>query len=362
MKPRIIAYYLPQFHPFPENDEWWGKGFTEWTNVGKAKPLYKGHYQPKIPADLGYYDLRLPIIAEQQAEMAKTAGIYGFCYWHYWFGDGKELMEMPFYRVVNTGKPDFPFCLGWANESWMSKLWNKSGVTGKTLIEQKYTGEEDNELHFYRYKRAFADNRYIKVDDRPFFLIYRPLEFANIKNFMEQWNSLIKKEGIANSFYFVAHARNESEYESIMALGFDAVNIFPLQRTARSTMDFIGELYNKIHKRLTGIPKLIDYRTIIETTWNDKYEAQDKVLPTLIPNWDHSPRSGKHALILENSTPELWRKHIQKIFQGVSQKKNKIIMLKSWNEWGEGNYMEPDLKYSKAYIDVLREEMDKFIE
>ena len=193
--PLILAYYLPQFHPFKENEEWWGKGFTEWTNVGKAKPLYKGHYQPKVPADLGYYDLRLPIIAEQQANLAREAGVSGFCYWHYWFGDGKELMEMPFYRAVETGKPDFPFCLGWANESWMAKLWNKNGATGKTLIEQKYTGKEDNELHFNRYKKAFSDSRYIKVNGRPFFLIYRPLDFYNIKEFMQQWNTLLQKEG-----------------------------------------------------------------------------------------------------------------------------------------------------------------------
>lgn len=359
-KPLILAYYLPQFHPFKENNEWWGKGFTEWTNVGKAKPLYKGHYQPKIPADLGYYDLRLPIIAEQQAELAKESGVDGFCYWHYWFGDGKELMEMPFYRTVKTGKPDFPFCLGWANESWMAKLWNKNGVTGKTLIEQKYTGKEDHELHFYRYKEAFSDARYIKINGRPFFLIYRPLDFKNIKDFMKQWNLLLQKEGIADSFYFVAHARNESEYDSLVSLGFDAINIFPLQRTPKDTKEFFKELYNKFHKRITGIPRLIDYKKIIDETWNEQYEPKENVLPTLIPNWDHSPRSGKHALILNNSTPDNWRIHIQKIFEGISHKDNKIIMLKSWNEWGEGNYMEPDLKYGKAYINVLKEELGKF--
>ena len=361
-KPLIIAYYLPQYHPFKENNEWWGNGFTEWTNVGRAKPLYRGHYQPKVPADLGYYDLRLPIIAEQQAELAMEAGIYGFCYWHYWFGNGKELMEMPFYRAVKTGNPNFPFCLGWANESWMAKLWDKGGAIGKTLIKQRYTGEKDNELHFNRYKHAFSDYRYIRVDNKPFFLIYRPFEFENIKDFMKQWNLLIQKEGIADSFYFVAHARNESEYDSLIALGFDAVNIFPLQRTANDMKELFNELCNKLRKRITGIPRLIDYKTIIETTWNDQYEAKDNVLPTLIPNWDHSPRSGKHALILKNSTPENWRRHIQRIFQGVSHKNNKIIMLKSWNEWGEGNYMEPDLKFGKVYIDVLREELDKFSE
>lgn len=358
-KPLILAYYLPQFHPFKENDEWWGKGFTEWTNVGKAKPLYKGHYQPKVPADLGYYDLRLPIIATQQAELAKEAGIGGFCYWHYWFGNGKELMEMPFNRAIQTGNPNFPFCLGWANESWMAKQWSKNGSTGKILIEQNYTGKEDNELHFYKYKDAFSDSRYIRINGRPFFLIYRPLEFKNIKEFMKQWNTLIQKEGIADSFYFVAHARYEYEYESLIELGFDAVNIFPLHRIPKNTKEFFKKLYYKFHKRITGIPRLVDYKSFIKNTWNNKYEPKENVLPTLMPNWDHSPRSGKHAVILENSTPENWRTHIQNILQETSKKENKIIMLKSWNEWGEGNYMEPDLKYGKSYIKILNEELKK---
>ena len=123
-KARVIAFYLPQFHPIKENDEWWGKGFTEWTNVGKAKPLFKGHYQPRVPADLGYYDLRMPEVREAQADMAREAGIEGFMYWHYWFGNGKQILERPFNEVLSSGKPDFPFCLGWANHSWTRRTWN----------------------------------------------------------------------------------------------------------------------------------------------------------------------------------------------------------------------------------------------
>ena len=143
-KVKVIAFYLPQFHPIPENDEWWGKGFTEWTNVASAKPLFKEHYQPRIPADLGFYDLRLSEVRQQQAELAKEAGVTAFCYWHYWFGNGKELLERPFDEVVQSNQPDFPFCLGWANHSWMSKNWNirKSNVVSKTLMEQNYPGKE----------------------------------------------------------------------------------------------------------------------------------------------------------------------------------------------------------------------------
>ena len=167
-KARVIAFYLPQYHPIPENDMFWGKGFTEWTNVGKAKPLFKGHYQPKVPADLGYYDLRLPEVREEQVNLAKYAGIEGFCYWHYWFGSGKELLERPFNEVVNSGHPNFPFCLGWANHTWSTKTWSASNSQFKetVIMEQTYPGEEDYKLHFNTYLKAFKDSRYIRVDGK----------------------------------------------------------------------------------------------------------------------------------------------------------------------------------------------------
>ena len=146
---KIIAYYLPQYHPIPENNGWWGNGFTEWTTVAKAKPLFRHHLQPKIPKDLGFYDLRIPEVREAQAELAREAGVYGFCYWHYWFGNGKQLLEYPINEVVKTGKPDFPFCLGWANDSWLSKSGNTQHKSqGKILIEQQYPGDDDIINHF----------------------------------------------------------------------------------------------------------------------------------------------------------------------------------------------------------------------
>ena len=352
-KPKIIAYYLPQYHPFKENDEWWGKGFTEWTNVGKAKPLFRGHYQPKVPGELGYYDLRVPEVADAQAELAKEAGVYGFCYWHYWFGNGKELMEMPFYRNLHTGRPNFPFCLGWANESWYSKLWNKDSIEKRLLIEQEYN-RGDHILHFKKLSTAFRDKRYIRVDGKPFFLIYRPLDFDNLHDFMKLWNKLIKEEKIAEKFYFVAHARNEAECDILRHMNFDAINIGPTTRC--------GELYhgisrlrikNLIRRLFTGCPNMVNYKHVINQLWKNGYEDCEDVLPTLIPNWDHSPRGGKNSLVFYGCDPEAWAKHVKDIIERTSCKYNKIIMLKSWNEWGEGNYMEPDLKYGRKYIDIL---------
>ena len=165
---RPIAMYLPQFHPIPENDDWWGKGFTEWTNVAKAKPLFKGHYQPHLPADLGFYDLRIPEVGEAQAQLARNYGIYGFCYYHYWF-NGKQLLNRPVDEVLNSGNPDFPFCLCWANENW-SKRWN--GSENDILIKQKYSSKDDlNHIKFLI--QYFKDSRYIKINDRPLFIIYK---------------------------------------------------------------------------------------------------------------------------------------------------------------------------------------------
>ena len=178
-KPRIIAFYLPQFHPLPENDLWWGKGFTEWTNVGKAKRLFPFHKQPNVPTELGYYDLRIPQVREEQARLAKEAGIEGFCYWHYYFGNGKQLMQDIIEDVVKTKKPDFPFCLGWANEPWEKKMWNKDGKGNELLMPQLYEGDEDYINHFYTILPILKDSRYIKVDGKPLFFIYKPYKFVD---------------------------------------------------------------------------------------------------------------------------------------------------------------------------------------
>ena len=203
-KARVIAFYLPQFHPIPENDKWWGKGFTEWTNVAKAKPLFRGHDQPRIPADLGFYDLRMPEVREMQAELACEAGIEGFCYWHYWFGNGRMLLERPFREVLDSGKPKFPFCLGWANHSWSTKTWiDKKGAVGNAVIaEQTYPGVDDYRMHFDYLLPAFKDRRYIKVDGKPIFVIFAPLDIPDVSSFISLWRRLAQEAGL-NGIHFV---------------------------------------------------------------------------------------------------------------------------------------------------------------
>lgn len=353
-KPKLIALYLPQYHPTPRNDKWWGKGFTEWTNVAKAKPLFPGHYQPHIPADLGFYDLRLPEVREAQATMAKEYGIYGFCYYHYWFEKGFEELEKPFDNVVSMGKPDFPFCLCWANETWYSKFWNMDGtVSKKPLAEQKYLGEADNEAHFYRLLEAFKDKRYIKKDGRLVFFIYRALDFVHFAAFKEQWNKLAAQNGLTG-FYFIAFSFSvEKEYKEYKELGFDEVVSCRLYKLGAKKGP-LERIKNGLFRRLFQAPRIEDYSKHY-CDLVGKIEEREDVIPTIIPNWDHTPRSGKGGLAFINSTPNFFDCHVKQVVDILQVKKDDpFCVLKSWNEWGEGNYVEPDLKYGNGYLEVIK--------
>lgn len=378
---RVIAFYLPQFHPIPENDLWWGKGFTEWTNVGKAKPLFRNHYQPRVPADLGYYDLRLPEIREQQAELAREAGVEGFCYYHYWFGNGRQLLERPFNEVVASGKPDFPFCLCWANHTWSNATWDRDSakVKDSILVKQEYGGEKDYVEHFYSLLNAFRDKRYMKVDGKNPFFIYDILAFSDIKSFMESWQGLAKKEGLP-PFYFVAMLSNTLSckilesgervfmkpnvnsaaevYKIAFDLGFDAVNSLGMRRGELMYRSQAFEMIDTL-LRSKGIElgaKKFDYRRVTRNFFIPE-DAWENVFPTIMPQWDRTARVGKAQGIYINSTPAYFKEHVRDAINLVKNKlpDHQIIMLKSWNEWAEGNYMEPDLKYGHGFIEALRQ-------
>src|SRR3990172_1193224 len=198
---RLIAFYLPQFHPIPENDEWWGRGFTEWTNTAKGRPLFKGHYQPHVPADLGFYDLRLPETRADQADMARKYGVEAFCYYQYWFA-GRQLLERPFNEVLASGEPDFPFCLCWANQTWTG-IWH--GTPNRILVEQTYPGMEDHRRHFEALLPAFCDKRYLKVDGKPLFAIYNPMELPDTPRVLELWRGLAAKAGLPGLYLLAQH-------------------------------------------------------------------------------------------------------------------------------------------------------------
>lgn len=351
----IIAFYLPQYHPTPHNNEWWGEGFTEWTNVAKAKPLYPGHYQPKVPADLGFYDLRMPEARKKQAELAKEASVTGFCYYHYWFGNGEQELELPFNQVVESGEPDFPFCLCWANETWSRKFWNKDGNVAekKDLAVQKYLGEEDDIKHFYSLLPAFKDKRYIRIDGKLLFMIYRPLAFEEVSRFMELWNKLAKENGL-EGFHFVGYTLMvNNEYSELKSLGFDSVCSCRLGNTKKRDFSW---LFRRAISIFTKIPIIISYKKALPKLIQQFEKEHEDVYPTILPNWDHTPRSGSNGYLYSNCKPELFEIHATDALNVVKDRpiNRRICFLKSWNEWGEGNYMEPDLKYGKGYINALR--------
>ena len=360
--PRIIAFYLPQYHPTQDNDKWWGKGFTEWTNVGKAKPLFKGHYQPKIPADLGYYDLRLPESRTAQTELAKEAGIYGFCYYHYWFGNGKMELERPFQEVMSSGEPDFPFMICWANESWHKKFWNKDGKgsTKEILIKQTYPGEKDIIEHFNYLLPAFKDHRYIKINGKPLFMIYNPLQYKDRQKFIQKWNELAIENGLPG-IEFICQIRDNITSEvcnELHAEGFAYINTMRLWEVFNRRLNLGKRIVNRIKRTIFKLPYTVDFKRYYQLLIN-KDDEKDYIIPTIVPNWDHTPRSGVSGTVLTNSTPDLLRKQMDLILNQADGKP--IIFLKSWNEWGEGNYIEPDLKYGHGYLNAIKEAMNSRI-
>lgn len=351
---RIIAFYLPQFHPISENDKWWGKGFTEWTNTAKAKPMFLGHYQPHIPADLGFYDLRVPETRIAQAEMAREAGIEAFCYYHYWFS-GVRLLERPFNEVLESGAPSFPFCLCWANQTWTG-IWH--GAKDRILIEQCYPGYDDHRKHFDSLIRAFRDPRYLTIEGRPVFILYKPSEIPEVDKVIEFWQKLAKESGFLG-LYFIGMCWN-SEFIP-QEHGFDAsiTNRLPPLRewySMRNPINWLIWRYNKIRKK----PTVYRYKNVIKKLII-KVNNKMRDYPCVFPNWDNTPRSKENGLVFHNSTPELFRLHLRKALQTISDlpSEYRIIFIKSWNEWAEGNHLEPDMRYGKGYLNVLKEEINK---
>lgn len=349
---RFVAFYLPQYHPTPENDAWWGKGFTEWTNVTKAKPLFPGHEQPNLPADLGFYDLRVAESRAAQAELARAHGIEAFCYYHYWFG-GRRIIERPFNEVLSSGEPDFPFCLCWANQTW-SGVWH--GEPKKILIEQTYPGAEDHQQHFDTLLPAFTDPRYLKVDGKPVFMIYDPMDIPDLRATVALWREMAAAAGLPG-LHLVGNCFSDEwlpqEY------GFDACIVSRLPALRATWIPWRTPVKRLVRnfKHWRGIPTIVEYRKVIEGLLRKKTEGFEEY-PVAIPNWDNTPRSGRNGLVFAGSTPELFRRHLKDAVAIASDlpQGRQFVFLKSWNEWAEGNYLEPDRRFGSQYLEVVREE------
>lgn len=350
---RVIAFYLPQFHPIPENDQWWGKGFTEWTNVAKARPLYRGHYQPHIPADLGFYDLRVPEVRSAQADLARHYGVEGFCYYHYWFG-GRRILERPFEEVLAAGEPALPFCLCWANHSWNS-IWQ--GTPDRTLIEQVYPGREDHVAHFNYLLRAFTDPRYIRIDGKPLFVIYKPDDIPDVAGVTALWRNLAHEAGL-KGLYLVGVSHFAARWDP-RPRGLDACTMQKLPKRDGT----IPWRYPILKARVAAASgrhalSVYDYGDLVDFLLrNDRPPFTD--YPLVLPNWDNTPRAGMNGLVLHGSTPELFRMHLKKALARLDGRsdEHRIVFLKAWNEWAEGNYVEPDLRFGHGYLQVIKDEV-----
>ena len=341
---RAIAFYLPQFHPVAINDSFWGKGFTEWTNVTKAKPLFPGHKQPKLPSELGFYDLRVPETRIYQAQLAQYAGIEGFSYWHYWFGNGKRVLERVFDEVVESGKPDFPFCLAWANQTWTGR-WH--GLDNEILIRQEYPGRDDYISHFYSLLNAFRDERYITVDGKILFLIFMPKDLP--QEFLTVWRELAAKEKLSG-FYFIGFGLGENNYKS---LGYDGyIDQSPIEFQFRANIEkLIGKFTDiLIHRGC----KTMDYERFAEYHMSKRLRPNE--FPVILPNWDNTPRLGSRGSVLIRSNPDKFhdvaKMSVSKLQRRIREKR--LLFIKSWNEWAEGNYLEPDQIYGREWLAAFR--------
>jgi lipopolysaccharide biosynthesis protein len=348
---RAIAFYLPQYHPIPENDQWWGKGFTEWTNVAKAKPLFRGHYQPHIPADLGFYDLRLPEARQAQADLASEYGIDGFCYYHYWF-NGKRILERPFNEVMALGKPDFPFCLCWANENW-TRVWD--GGDKLLLMEQKYS-EEDDRHHIQWLINAFKDKRYIKIDGRPLFLVYKASLLPNPLKTTQLWRDEAKKMGFED-IYLCRVESFPNQRSNPHEIGFDAAVEFQPDFYLLYGRGRLWQLIRKmsIFNKAYRDNLIFDYSRTVKDMLKRDTPAY-KIFPCVTPSWDNSSRRKTFATILKDSHPDIyedWLKTVIENFSPPSPEEN-LVFINAWNEWAEGNHLEPCQKWGRAYLEATR--------
>lgn len=347
LKKRLIAYYLPQFHEIEENNKWWGQGYTEWTALKNWKPYFKGHTLRKPAKELGYYNLNDSTILEKQYEIASSHGIEGFCFWTYWFGGGERLLEKPLEHLLLPNSK-VKYCLAWANHSW----WDKS--KWKLLKEQKYLGEEDY-FNFYKtFSKHFNNPNYIKIDNKLVLTIFMPEDIPDLKLFMDIFNKLAQEDGYTG-FYFISNLyrekiKNTNLFDAYMSADalFNNRNLFEKikeRMVRRYSWTFFGPIkysYTKLslgmYKNLSKIPNFIPY---------------------IFTGWDTTARHGKRGVVLTDFNTQTFKKHVDEVFDLNCS--NEFIFIKSWNEWAEGNILEPDSIFDKKLLSIIKEKNDNKI-
>ena len=347
---KLIAFYLPQFHPIPENDAWWGKGFTEWTSVTRGKPQFEGHYQPHLPGELGFYDLRLPEIQQRQIELAGLFGIHGFCYYHYWF-QGKTLLRQPLEQLLARPELDFPFCLCWANESW-TRRWD--GYEQDVLVAQHHSAEDD--LAFIRdIEPALRDRRYIRVDNRLLLLVYRPSLFEDAAATAGRWRAYCRRAGIGELFLVSTHA---FDHRSPHDFGFDAALEFVPNNMPVPNITAGMPLANPSFQ---GV--VYDYRDLVASSLTRPAPHDYQLFRSVTPMWDNEARRPGRGTSYAHSSPERYRDWLTAMCrwtEGNAGSDKPFVFVNAWNEWAEGAHLEPDRRHGYAYLEATRDALANF--
>jgi lipopolysaccharide biosynthesis protein len=359
--PRVLAFYLPQFHPTPENDAWWGRGFTEWTNVVRGRPLFRGHEQPHLPADLGFYDLRVPQARLAQAELAREAGLEGFVYYHYWFG-GRRLLHEPFDAVLESGEPDLPFALCWANENW-TRAWD--GGEHEILIEQQHS-DADDIAHLDHVARAFRDPRYVRVDGKPLYLVYRATLLPDARRTTDLWRERAREIGIGELFLARVQSFGEERTAS-QPLGFDAAvdwspNWGRLGQSLRRRRLERWVIRLGLGERAYRSHRVYDYDEVIRRTGGPPNPSDVPLLPCVTPSWDNSVRR-QHGggVIFRGATPTAYGAWLRAALARARRDlpaEQRLVFVNAWNEWAEGNHLEPDQRWGRAWLEATRQAIE----
>jgi lipopolysaccharide biosynthesis protein len=339
---RLIAFYLPQFHPIPENDEWWGEGFTEWANVRPATALFDGHDQPRVPSELGYYDLRDPDVRERQAALAREHGIDAFAYYHYWF-HGSRLLERPFHEVLASGRPALPFTLCWANESW-SRRWD--GSEDRILRQQSYSREDDR-AHIRALLPALADPRAVRVDGNPLFIVYQGHVLPEPAATVEIWREEVARAGLPGLHLLSVETGYDEGWDNT-EFGFDGKIRFQPQFTTLQTAPrrhIAGQPGLHVYDYDQAVPVLDDLPVVPYPTYE-----------TVFPSWDNTARRGVDGWVLQGSTPAAYERWLRSAVERARSRppQQRIVFINAWNEWAEGAYLEPDVRNGRAYLEATR--------
>ncbi len=345
--PKLIAFYLPQFHPIPENDAWWGAGFTEWRNVARARPKFKGHEQPRLPADLGFCDLRVRETRAAQAELARKHGIHGFCYYYYWFS-GRRLLERPLTEVLASGEPDFPFCICWANHPW-NRRWD--GTPDDVLMPLEYRPGDDRS--FIRdVIPLFRDPRYIRIGERPLLVVSRPQDIPAIRSWVEAWREECAAERVAAPYLCLVQDADGADPRNHL---FDAAIEFPPHGLVLS--DVTSDIPD-LDKSFAG--RVWDY--VSGAKW-----AIARPLPPypffrgVMTGWDNTPRLPNNGQIFVNAHPANYQRWLAALVAQARAKpveEERVVFINAWNEWAEGAYLEPDLQYGRQFLDATHRALD----